>query len=143
MKDLIDEAVKNITKWEAITLSGHDNVADYCKLSVNRALRLARIKYNRIGVKKGVASSKDSSNNNQNSSPYWVVGVQTEGAIILHKEGAIPDDYQPTGLVSQSFYRGDFTFRIETNGSITVNNSSGKGSKTNGINIHQNILYHY
>lgn len=143
LKDSIDTAVTNICKWERITLSGHDNVASYCELHVNQALRLARLTYARDGVKKGVASSKDSNNRDTNPSPYWVVGAQTVGAIYLHKSGAIPDAYQPTTRVHQSFYRGDFVFHVETNGSISVHNIIGKGSKDTGINIRQNVLYHY
>lgn len=143
LKDSIDSAVTNICKWERITLSGHDNVASYCELHVNQALRLARLTYVRDGVKKGVASSKDDNNRDANPSPYWVVGAQTVGAIYLHNSGAIPDAYQPTTRVHQSFYRGDFVFHVETNGSITVHNISGKGSKDTGINIRQNVLYHY
>ena len=143
LKDSIDSAVTNICKWERITLSGHDNVASYCELHVNQALRLARLTYARDGVKKGVASSKDSNNRDTNPSPYWVVGAQTVGAIYLHKSGAIPDAYQPTTRVHQSFYRGDFVFHVETNGSISVHNIIGKGSKDTGINIRQNVLYHY
>ena len=143
LKDSIDSAVTNICKWERITLSGHDNVASYCELHVNQALRLARLTYVRDGVKKGVASSKDSNNRDTNPSPYWVVGAQTVGAIYLHKSGAIPDAYQPTTRVHQSFYRGDFVFHVETNGSISVHNIIGKGSKDTGINIRQNVLYHY
>ena len=143
LKDSIDSAVTNICKWERITLSGHDNVASYCELHVNQALRLARLTYVRDSVKKGVASSKDSNNRDTNPSPYWVVGAQTVGAIYLHKSGAIPDAYQPTTRVHQSFYRGDFVFHVETNGSISVHNIIGKGSKDTGINMRQNVLYHY
>lgn len=138
LKDSIDSAVTNICKWERITLSGHDNVASYCELHVNQALRLARVTYDRTGVKKGVGST-----NENNPSPYWIVGAATTGGIYLHKTGAIPDAYQPTTRVNQSFYRGDFVFRIEVDGSIIVYNSSGRGSKDEGITIRQNILYHY
>ena len=143
LKDTIDSAVTNICKWEKISLSGHDNIGNYCTLYVNQALRLARLTYVRDSVKKGVASSKDSNNRDTNPSPYWVVGAQTVGAIYLHKSGAIPDAYQPTTRVHQSFYRGDFVFHVETNGSISVHNIIGKGSKDTGINIRQNVLYHY
>lgn len=143
LKDLINSTKSEIIKWEKITLSGHNNVADYCNLYVNKALRLARVTYNRSGVKKGVASTKDSKNKDQNPSPYWLVGKTTVGGIILHKEGAIPTDYQPNARVTQSFYRGDFVFRVGTDGSIIAHNINGKGSTDSGINMHQNILYHY
>lgn len=143
LADLINQAVTNITKWEKITLSGHDNVASYCNLYVNTALRLARVTYNRNNVKKGVASSKDSNNRDKNPSPYWIVGAVTNGTIYLHKEGAIPEAYQPTTRESRPFYRGDFVFRVETDGSIAVHNILGKGSTSDGISIHNNILYHY
>lgn len=143
LKDLINSTKSEIIKWEKITLSGHNNVADYCNLYVNKALRLARVTYNRSGVKKGVASTKDSKNKDLNPSPYWLVGKTTVGGIILHKEGAIPTDYQPSTRVNQSFYRGDFVFMVGTDGSIIAHNINGKGSTDSGINMHQNILYHY
>lgn len=143
LKDAIDTAVANICKWEKITLSGHNSVASYCNLYVNTSLRLARVTYNRSDVKKGVGSSKDSNNRDKNPSPYWIVGEATNGTIYLHKEGAIPDAYQPSTRVAQPFYRGDFVFRVETDGSICVHNLNGKGSKDSGVNIHQNILYYY
>lgn len=143
LSDKIDEAVTNICKWEKITLSSHNNVANYCNLYVNQALRLARVTYNRTAVKKGVASSKDSKNKDNNPSPYWIVGAATNGSIYLHTAGAIPEAYQPSSRVGQPFYRGDFVFRVETDGSISVHNISGKGNKDTGINIRQNILYHY
>ena len=142
LKDAIDEAVRNISKWEKVTLTGHNKVEDYANLWVNRALKIARLTYRRDGVKKGVGSSKSGSADT-NPSPYWIPGVQTSGYIILHGEGAIPEDYAPTTRIIQPFYRGDFVFRIESNGSLTVHNSSGGGSKTNGVNIYQNILWHY
>jgi len=143
LKDSIDTAVANISKWEKITLTGHDNVASYCNLFVNQAIRLAMVTYNREAVKKGVGSSKTANNRDANPSPYWIAGEVTIGAIILHTAGAIPDAYRPSTRVNQPFYRGDLVFRIESNGSIAVNNMSGKGSKTDGINIIQNVLYHY
>ena len=143
LKDAIDTAVANICKWEKVTLSGHNNVASYCNLYVNTSLRLARITYNRTEVKKGVGSSKDSNNRDKNPSPYWIVGEATNGTIYLHKEGAIPDAYQPSTRVTQPFYRGDFVFRVDTDGSISVHNVNGKGSKDTGVNIRNNILYYY
>lgn len=143
LNDLISSTKSEITKWEKITLSGHNSVADYCNLYVNKALRLARVTYNRTGVKKGVASTKDSKNKDTNPSPYWIVGVTTSSLIYLHTENAIPADYQPSTRVNQSFYRGDFVFSVLTNGGIGVHNITGKGSKDNGINIRQNVLYHY
>lgn len=143
LNDLISSTKSEITKWEKITLSGHDNVASYCNLYVNKALKLARVTYNRGDVKKGVASSKDSKNKDKNPSPYWIVGKATAGTIYLHKSGAIPDDYQPTSRISQPFYRGDFIFRINTDGSIAVHNLLGKGSTDSGVNIYQNVLYYY
>lgn len=139
LADMINQAITNITKWERVTLSGHDNVASYCNLYVNTALKLARLVYVRSGIKKGV----DSNNHTINPSPYWIVGAPTNGAIYLHKAGAIPEAYQPPARIIQPFYRGDFTFRLEHDGSITVHNLSGKGNTTDGININQNILYHY
>lgn len=143
LNDLVAATKTELTKWEKITLSGHNSVADYCNLYVNKALRLARVTYNRTGVKKGVASSKNSKNKDNNPSPYWIVGVSTVGAIYLHTENAIPADYQPSTRVNQSFYRGDFVFSVLTNGVISVDNISGKGSKDDGISIRQNVLYHY
>ena len=143
LNDLINSTKAEITKWDKITLSGHNNVADYCTLYVNKALRLARVTYNRANVKKGVASTKNSSNKDNNPSPYWIVGKATVGGIYLHKDGAIPSDYQPSTRVAQPFYRGDFVFRVESDGSIRVHNILGKGSTDSGVDIHQNILYRY
>ena len=143
LKDAINTAVNNISKWEKITLSDHENVASYCTLYVNQALRLARVNYTRSDVKKGVASSKNSQNKDSNPSPYWIVGTPTNGAIYLHTANAIPEAYQPNTTVSASFLRGDFIFHIRTDGSITVHNLLGKGNTSDGIDIIENILYHY
>ena len=144
LKDIIDTAVANICKWEKITLSGHDNVASYCNLYVNQALRLARVTYFRNSVKKGVGSSKSTATGqNNNPSPYWIVGTLTNGGIYLHKSGAIPEAYQPSTRVIEPIYRGDFVFRVETDGSLMMYNSSGKGDTTEGVNVYVNVLYHY
>lgn len=143
LSDKIDEAVTNLTNWTKITLSGYNNIASYCNLYVNTALRLARLTYNRNGVKKGVGSSKDSNNRDKNPSPYWIVGKATAGTIYLHKPGAIPSAYRPSSRVTQTFTRADFVFRVETDGSIAVHNTLGKGSTSDGVDIHNNVLYHY
>lgn len=142
LNDLIASTKAEITKWEKITLSGYDNVASYCNLYVNKALRIARVTYNRNEVKKGVGSSKENGKD-KNPSPYWLMGVGTVGTIYLHKPGAIPEGYRPTSRVSQPLYRGDLIFRVDSDGSIAFHNLLGKGKKENGINIHNNVLYHY
>lgn len=143
LSDKINEAVTNITKWEKITLSGHDNVASYCNLYVNTALRLAMVNYFRSGVKKGVGSTKNANNQDDNPSPYWLVGAVTKGAIYLHKKGAIPEAYQPSTRVISPIYRGDFTLFLGPDGSIMMHNRSGAGSTTDGISVYVNMLYHY
>lgn len=144
LNDKINEAVANLIKWEKVTLSGHNNIASYCNLYVNRSLRLARVTYNRTGVLKGVASTKDNKNKDKNPSPYWLVGVATKGTIYLHTAGAIPDEYQPTTAIPQTSLTGNLAYYITTDGAIGAHNSSGVGSKTgDGLNIRQNFLYHY
>ena len=140
LSDLINSSKTDMMKWEAITLSGHDNVANYCTLQVNRSLRLANLRYVRSGVFKGVGSS----NSTKNPSPYWIVGQATTGAVYLHKTGAIPSDYCPVSSIQQPTYRGDFIFRLFADGSIGMHNEDGKGNKSgNGLDIHVNLLYHY
>ena len=143
LKGLIDAAKAEITKWEKVTLSGYDNIASYCTLYVNPALRLARLIYNRGEVKKGVASSKDSSNHDHNPSPYWVVGEKTTGYIFLHGIGAIPSAYRPSQRIISPLRISSISFCVDSSGGIWVHNHDGAGTKGSGTEISENILYHY
>jgi len=141
LKNLIDTVKSDLMKWEQITLSGHNSIANYCRLYVNKALRLARFTYNRTGVVKGVASTK-TNGKNDNPSPYTINGKATTNGIYLHTAGAIPESYSPTIYVATPSYRGDFVLRLISDGSILVHNLNGK-SVNGGFEIHANLLYHY
>lgn len=141
LKDLIDTVKSDLMKWEKINLSGHNNVANYCNVYVNKALRLARVTYNRTGVVKGVASTK-TNGKNDNPSPYTINGKATIDGIYLHTAGAIPENYSPTTYVATPLYRGDIVLRVIGDGSILVHNLNGKSSD-GGFTIRANLLYHY
>lgn len=144
LNDLINSSKAEVTKWEKITLSGYDNIANYCKLYVNKSLKLARLTYNRTGVKQGVASTKDSSNKDKNPSPYWIVGEVTKGTIYLHKNGAIPEDYRPTTRASHISAAGSYVYYALANGGIGIHNINGANSKSgSGIDVEMNFLYYY
>lgn len=142
LKGLIDSSKNDITRWEKVTLSGHDSISSYCNLYVNTALRLASLTYNRGDLKKGVSSSKDG-NKDKNPSPYWVPETKTNGRIFLHNAGAIPDAYQPTTELIKTLRISSISFGVATDGSIWVHNHDGAGKKSDGVEVHINALYHY
>ena len=141
LKNLIDTVKSDLMKWEKITLEGHNSVASYCNLYVNKALRLARFTYNRTGVVKGIASTK-TNGSNDNPSPYTINGKATIDGIYLHTEGAIPESYSPSTYIATPIYRGDIVLRLISDGSILVHNLNGKSSD-GGFTIRANLLYHY
>ncbi|MBQ2832899.1 hypothetical protein [Methanobrevibacter sp.] len=145
LSDAIATAKSDIMKWTAITLSGHNNVSDYCALRVNQSLRLAHVVYGRSGVLKGVGSSKNDNNTDQNPSPYWVVGEATNGLIYLHKNGAIPSEYAPVSKVSSAYrLNSNIVVSIDDAGAICINNNNGSGSKSgNGLSLYMQFLYKY
>ena len=144
LNDLISSSKAEVTKWEQITLSGYNDIANYCKLYVNKSLKLARLTYSRTGVKKGVGSTKDSTGKDKNPSPYWIVGEVTKGTVYLHMNGAIPSDYRPTERVMSPSGAGGYVYYILENGGIGIHNVNGANSKSgSGIDIEMNFLYYY